>query len=144
MKRALSFKPPRLPVPFRRNPERRTWRPWVPAFAGANGVAGAFVLFSVAFASAQVPTCDPVDDEGWRMMATVETAGVADGAPVKVGSDWFVERVTTLLPMCNYFDAIGNYSLRSYSLDPFEKKERVAICRGAVAVAPYAGKCPPQ
>ncbi len=89
-------------------------------------------------------TCDPVTDEGWRVMATVETTGVTDSAPVQSGGDWFVERVTTLLPLCNYFNAMGEYSLRSYSLDPFEKRERVAICRGGASVAPYKGQCPPQ
>jgi hypothetical protein len=51
--------------------------------------------------------------------------------------------------MCNYFNAVGNYSLRSYSLDPYEKKERIAVCRGteagpSVPAAPYAGPCPPK
>jgi hypothetical protein len=101
-------------------------------------------LLASGVASRAQHACDPVDDEGWRVMATVETAGVKDGPPVGAGGDWFVERVTTLLPLCNYFNAIGEYSLRSYSLDPVEKTERVAICRGGVAVMPYAGKCPPQ
>ncbi len=34
------------------------------------------------------------------------------------GGDWFVERTTTVLPLCNYINAAGNYSLRSYSLSP--------------------------
>ena len=67
-----------------------------------------------------------------------------DSAPYRVGLDWFVDRTTTPLPLCNYFNAVGNYSLCSYSLDPCEKKERIAICRGGVAVAPYAGPCPPK
>jgi hypothetical protein len=87
--------------------------------------------------------CDPVDDEGWRVSATVETTDVKDSAPVAEGSDWYVTRTTTLLPLCNYFNATGNYSLRSYSLDPYDKTERVAICRAGKAAEPYAGKCPP-
>jgi hypothetical protein len=46
--------------------------------------------------------------------------------------------------MCNYINASGNYSLRSYSLSPEDTTERVTICRGNVAVAPYAGPCPPK
>ena len=55
-----------------------------------------------------------------------------------------VDRTTTVLPMCNYINASGNYSLRSYSLSPEDKIERVMICRGNAAVAPYAGPCPPK
>ena len=87
--------------------------------------------------------CDPVTDEGWKVVATEEVADVKDSAPFQSGGDWFVTRTTTLLPLCNYFNAVGNYSLRSYSLDPYDKTERVAICRGGKAVAPYEGKCPP-
>jgi hypothetical protein len=55
----------------------------------------------------------------------------------------------TGLPLCNYFTPVGSYSLRSYSLDPTQRTERVAICRtGAqgmsVAIPPYAGPCPPR
>ena len=46
--------------------------------------------------------------------------------------------------LCNYINAAGNYSLRSYSLSPEDKTERVMICRGNAAVAPYAGPCPPK
>ena len=88
--------------------------------------------------------CDPVDDAGWRVLATTEVTGVKDGAPYREGHDWVVDRTTTLLPLCNYFNAIGNYSLRSYSLEPTEKTERVVICRDGAAVAPYAGPCPPK
>ena len=49
-----------------------------------------------------------------------------------------------LLPYCSYFDELGIYSMRSYSLSPEPKKERIAICRGNVPVAPYAGACPPK
>ena len=65
-------------------------------------------------------------------------------APYQAGGDWLVDRTTTVLPMCNYINASGNYSLRSYSLSPEDKIERVMICRGNAAVAPYAGPCPPK
>jgi hypothetical protein len=88
--------------------------------------------------------CDPIGDEGWRVVATVEVSGVKDGAPYLAGADWVVDRTTTLVPLCNYFNAVGNYSLRSYSLDPVNRIERVTLCRGGAAVAPYAGPCPPK
>ena len=79
-------------------------------------------------------------------MATHETVNVTEGAPYQIaaGGDWFVDRSTTVLPLCNYINAAGNYSLRSYSLAPETKIERVAICEGATAVAPYKGACPPK
>jgi hypothetical protein len=93
--------------------------------------------------------CDAIGEEGWRVLATVEVVEVKDGIPFAAGGDWLVERTTTLLPMCNYFNAVGNYSLRSYSLDPAQKTERIVLCRGgaqgaSVPVAPYAGPCPPK
>ena len=92
--------------------------------------------------------CDPVTDEGWSVVPERQTLGTTDGAPYRVGADWFVDRTTTVLPLCNYFNSIGVYSMRSYSLDPVVTKERVAICRqtgsDSVAVAPYPGPCPPQ
>jgi hypothetical protein len=95
--------------------------------------------------------CDPITEDGWRVLATNEIVGTADSAPYRAGApgDWFVDRTTTVLPLCNYFNAVGSYSLRSYSLDPARKTERVAICRtGAqgtsVAIPPYAGPCPPR
>ena len=78
------------------------------------------------------------------MIASRETVDVKDGVPVQDGGDWFVERTITVLPLCNYINAAGNYSLRSYSLAPETKIERVAICEGATAVAPYKGACPPK
>jgi hypothetical protein len=92
--------------------------------------------------------CDPVTDEGWSVVPERQTLGAIDGPPYQVGADWFVDRTTTVLPLCNYFNSIGVYSLRSYSLDPVASKERIAICRGgegvSVAIAPYAGPCPPR
>ena len=108
-----------------------------------SGVLLATVWLLSATAAHAQHACDPVVDEGWRVLATVETTGVQDGAPFQDGADWYVERTTTLMPLCNYFNATGNYSLRSYSLDPFDKTERVAICREGKAVDPYKGKCPP-
>ena len=90
--------------------------------------------------------CDPVTEEGWSVVPEREVLGVTDGAPYQVGGagSWYVDRrVTTVLPFCNYYNAIGIYSLNSYSLSPVVTEERVAICRpaaegGSVAVAPYA------
>jgi hypothetical protein len=54
-----------------------------------------------------------------------------------------------VLPFCHYFNSIGIYSMRSYSLDPVTTEEKIAICRrtgedSSAAVAPYAGPCPPR
>ena len=92
--------------------------------------------------------CDAIGEEGWRVVATSEVAAVKDGAPYRAGGDWVVDRVTTILPLCNYFTAAGSYSLRSYALDPADKTERIVLCRGTAAGAstplpPYAGPCPP-
>jgi hypothetical protein len=97
--------------------------------------------------------CDPVDpiaDVGWSVVPSLETAGSVDGAPFQAGKtgDWFVERVTTRIPFCNYYNEIGIYSMRSYTLPPEFTKERIQICGrsatgGSDAVLPYAGSCPP-
>lgn len=93
--------------------------------------------------------CDPVTDEGWSVMAERQTLRQTDSAPYRTGPDWFVTRTTTVLPFCHYFNSIGIYSMRSYSLDPVTTEEKIAICResdggGSAAVAPYAGPCPPR
>jgi hypothetical protein len=93
--------------------------------------------------------CDPVSDPGWRVVATHEPISEVDGAPYQERGGWFIERTVTVLPYCNYFDDIGNYSLRSYSLSPRTTKERISICQGGAAggsvpVPPYAGPCPPK
>ena len=93
--------------------------------------------------------CDPVTDEGWNVMAERETLSQTDSAPYRAGAEWIVNRVTTVLPFCHYFNSIGIYSMRSYSLDPVTTEEKITICRrigqgGMVAVAPYAGPCPPR
>ena len=93
--------------------------------------------------------CDAAGDEGWRVLVSTEIVGVKDSAPFRAGGDWVVDRTTTLLPMCNYFNSVGNYSLRSYSLDPMDKKERVVLCRAGATgpstpVPPHTGPCPPN
>jgi hypothetical protein len=57
--------------------------------------------------------------------------------------DWFIDRTTRFLPFCNYYNEIGIYSMRSYTLAPQLKTERIEICRSGARVPPYAGKCPP-
>jgi hypothetical protein len=93
--------------------------------------------------------CDPVSDPGWRVVPSHEVVSEVDGAPYREGTGWFIDRTTTVLPLCNYFDEIGSYSLRSYSLSPRATTERVGICRSdaggaSVAIPPYAGPCPPR
>jgi hypothetical protein len=89
-------------------------------------------------------SCDALGEPGWSTVPSHEVVNVGESAPIKVGEDWFVDRTTTVLPLCNYINAAGNYSLRSYSLSPEDKTERVIICRGNAAVAPYSGPCPPK
>jgi hypothetical protein len=89
--------------------------------------------------------CDAsIAEPGWKTIASRETVDVKDGAPYQAGGEWFVDRAITTLPLCNYINAAGSYSLRSYSLSPETKTERVAICKGAAPIAPYAGACPPK
>lgn len=100
------------------------------------------------------PKCDPVDptaDVGWSVVPSLETVAKADSAPYPgaTGGDWFIDRTTTLLPFCNYYNEIGIYSMRSYTLSRQVTKERVQICTAAPggasgAIAPYAGPCPPK
>jgi len=99
------------------------------------------------------PKCDPLDpvsDVGWSVVPSLETVGQVDGAPYQAGAggDWFVNRTTTLLPFCNYYNEIGIYSMRSYTLSRQVAEERIQICKstpaGSAAVAPYAGSCPPR
>jgi hypothetical protein len=89
--------------------------------------------------------CDAsISEPGWKMIASRETVDVKDGAPYQNGGDWFVDRTVTELPLCNYINTAGNYSLRSYSLSPETRTERAAICKGPTPVAPYKGACPPK
>jgi hypothetical protein len=121
-----------------------------------EGLATALVALAVAQpAAAQTnPKCDPLDpvaDAGWSVVPSLEALDTADGAPFQEGAsgNWFVTRTTKLLPFCNYYNDIGIYSLRSYTLQPQERQEKIAICKaaptgGSVAVPPYAGSCPPR
>jgi hypothetical protein len=93
---------------------------------------------------------DPVSDVGWSVVPSLETVGVADGAPYQAGAtgDWFVERATTRIPFCNYYNEIGIYSMRSYTLESEVSKDLIQICKrttaaGSDAVSPYVGRCPP-
>jgi putative component of membrane protein insertase Oxa1/YidC/SpoIIIJ protein YidD len=93
--------------------------------------------------------CDPVTDAGWSVVPEREVLSQTDGAPYQSGTDWLVDRVTTVLPFCNYYNSIGIYSMRSYSLDPEMTQERIAVCTrtadgGSAAVPPYMGPCPPK
>jgi hypothetical protein len=102
--------------------------------------------FTPAFSAAARANhaCDAIGDPGWSTVPSREILKVVDAAPYRVGADWFVDRTTTVLPLCNYINAAGNYSLRSYSLGPEDETERVMICRAGAAVASYAGPCPPK
>jgi len=120
-------------------------------------------LFAIAASVASAATCgravaqpnhkcdplDPVSDTGWSVVPSLETVGQVDSAPYRSGADWFVDRTTTLLPFCNYYNEIGIYSMRSYTLARQVTQERIGICKGIVgggstAVPPYAGPCPPS
>ena len=103
--------------------------------------------YAAAQAQAQ-HACDAIGERGWRTVASVETVQQIDNAPRQQGPEWIVERAITQLPFCNYYNSVGNYSLRSYTLSPETRSERIVICRHdaqgvSVAVAPYAGPCPP-
>ena len=111
-------------------------------------IAVGWLATEISAAHAQ-HACDAATEEGWRVVPSVEVTDVKDGAPFAAGGDWVIERITTLLPFCNYYSPVGSYSLRSYSLDPFTKAERVVLChtgaRGlSEPVAPYTGACPPK
>jgi hypothetical protein len=108
----------------------------------------AIVLCGLSPARAQ-HACDPAPPGGWRVEPSLEVTGVTDGAPYRSDVDWMLDRTTTLLPMCNYFSPVGSYSLKSYSLDPVQKVERVLLCHGnaqgvSVPVSPWPGPCPPK
>jgi hypothetical protein len=107
------------------------------------GVAVAMTVTLCGAAARADHACDDLGEPGWSKLATHEIVNVKDGAPYRTGGDWFVDRTTTLLGFCNYINAAGNYSLRSYSLSPEDTTDRILICRGAQPVAPYAGACPP-
>ena len=112
---------------------------------GMQDVKFCAVLFAVIAASAAraEPVCDPASGDD-RVMLSTEVTDIKDSAPYRSDVDWMIDRTTTLLPLCNYFSAVGSYSLKSYSLDPYTKTERVLLCHIATPVAPYAGPCPPK
>jgi hypothetical protein len=125
--------------------------------APVNEICMAKCLFTVIVAAAMLGAgtawadhrCDPIGEPGWRTVPTHEIVSQFDGTPYRDGPGWFVDRTVTVLPLCNYFDEIGNYSLRSYSLSPRATTERIGICRidaagASVAIPPYAGACPPR
>jgi hypothetical protein len=116
---------------------KRRRRSWILVALAAAGLT-----FAVQPAPAQ-HACDAAED-GYRVVPSVEVTGVEDGAPYRAGADWVLDRITTRLPMCSYFTPVGSFSLRSYSLDPYKTTERVTLCRGESAVAPYVGACPPK
>ena len=121
------------------------WRRPIPAIFGTACAASALAPSALRADH----RCDPVTDPGWRTVVAHELISQGDSAPYRDGANWFVDRTTTVLPFCHYFDDIGNYSLRSYSLSPRTSTERIAICQGtasgeSVAVPPYAGPCPPK
>ena len=70
-----------------------------------------------------------------------EIVNVEDGAPYQAGGDWFIDRATTVLPLCNYINAAENPSLDTHSLAPEEKRERAMICREA-RPSPFCGAVP--
>jgi hypothetical protein len=118
--------------------------------------AGKFVIVALAIVTgapahgAVTHKCDPVTEEGWSVVPEREVLSVTDSAPYQAGAagDWYVDRITTVLPFCNYYNSIGIYSLNSYSLSPVTSEERVGICRasagGSVPVPPFGGPCPPN
>ena len=103
-----------------------------------------FILMAAGLSAARAQHVCDAPSEGGQVMTSTEVTDVNDGAPYRSGSDWLVERTTRFLPLCNYFSPVGSYSLKSYSLDPFTRIERVTLCHAATPVAPYAGPCPPK
>jgi hypothetical protein len=123
------------------------------AIARACAALVALAAVGAPAAAQSNPKCDPLDpvsDAGWSVVPSLETVGKVDGAPYQDGAsgDWFIDRTTTLLPFCNYYNEIGIYSMRSYTLSRQTATERVQICKrapgGSAAVPPYTGPCPPK
>ena len=103
-----------------------------------------FALLAGLSAAHAAPVCDPPTEEGYRVVLSMEVTGVTDSEPYQSGPDWIVERTTTVLPLCSYFNKVGSYSLKSYSLDPEKKTERVMLCHGDQRIGSYTGPCPPK
>jgi hypothetical protein len=111
------------------------------------------ITVSLSVAARADHKCDPLSDADidWNVVATHEIVSQVDSTPYQAGEagNWYVDRATTVLPFCNYYNAVGNYSMRSYSLTEQVTTERIGICRrntqgGSVPVVPYAGPCPPR
>ncbi len=67
---------------------------------------------------------------GWTVNEDHRIVKQSDGVPYEQGrGNWFVDRETTTQPMCSVFDDLGQYSLRSYMLQPFVTKTQVKICQ---------------
>jgi hypothetical protein len=108
---------------------------------------------------------------GWTIHEDHRVVKEVDGAPYEQGGrgNWFLDRETTVIPMCSVFDDFGLYSLRSYMLQPVVTKSQLKICQasengGSVPFVPpgvkprpadtahevyspygrpYSGPCPP-
>jgi hypothetical protein len=68
---------------------------------------------------------------GWTVHEDHRIVKQVDGAPYEQGGqgNWFLDRETTMLPMCRVFDDFGLYSLRSYMLQPVVTKSQLKICQ---------------
>ena len=73
--------------------------------------------------------------DGWTIHEDRRVVKQVDGAPYEQGGrgNWFVDRVTTTLPLCSVFDDLGAYSLRSYMLQPLVGKAQVQLCQATAA-----------
>ena len=94
--------------------------------------------------------CDE-PESGGDVMKTIEIADQKDSVPHLSGApgNWYVTRTTKWIPYCMYHDAIGLYSLNTYSLTPRIFDEEIQVCEalpggGSRPVAPFAGPCPPS
>ncbi len=96
-------------------------------------------------------TVDPIADAGWSGGALARNHRHG-GAPYQggAGGDWLIDRTTTLLPFCNYYNEIGIYSMRSYTLSRQVSKTQVQISLASCPAAPaprsrsMLGPCPPK
>ena len=121
----------------------------------AIAVATVVVVIAAGTTSASADhRCDPLDpaaDVGWTVVPSHEAVAEVDSAPLQAGAggNWYVNRTTTIVPFCNYYNELGIYSMRSYTLAPVVKEARISICQAgaqgaSVPVPPYAGRCPPR
>src|SRR5258708_20947097 len=98
---------------------------------GARMIAVAVAALTVSAiskaAAAAEHKCDPVADAGWSVAPEREVLSQTDGAPYQSGTDCLVDRVTTVLPFCHYFNSIGVYSMPPYSPHPVVTEDRGVI-----------------